>query len=152
MDLTDNNHGTMTIAELCDNFSVDANQEYSFITITLPRKSQKYQSVTQYEMTVHKVRELLFPVTNRYLLVTELTQNGNVHYHALVHFRCQLARICFCNKIKKAKALGFFDIHKEPVKTTEQIQRTITYMCKDVETTKQVIHSKHWKPEIIYLA
>lgn len=153
MDLTDNINSNYNdiVMSIIEHLRSSMGSDLAFITITLPKKLRRCQSLTQYEMSINFVKELFYTTCYKYAIVTELTKNGNVHYHILAHFRDKLARIHFCNKTRKSKSTGYFDIHKEEIKSIDQLQRVANYMVKDLDNTKKVIRTPSYKPDLLEL-
>lgn len=119
-------------------------------TFTLSNKLYKYSSITQYELTKNDINSMLSTSGSRYVLSTELTEVGNVHYHAIVYFNDNYSQISFINKLKKKRNFGFYHI-KNKIESREALKRTCEYLLKDVTTTMKVLHNSNYKPEIIYI-
>lgn len=120
----------------------------AMITLTLKPKLYKYQSLTQYELTVHDIKVLMYSLTNRYVLSTELTSNGNIHYHVIAGFRDKYQRVMLINKMRRNRKLGFHKFSNDIVKA-EDLASTVDYIIKDIKTTKRILHNTNYKPDII---
>lgn len=120
------------------------------VTITLKPKLYKYSSITQHDMTINVLKALLSNQASGYVLATELTLSGNVHYHAFVMTPCKYRRITLLNTIKKNRYFGFIKVSNE-VHDMSNVYACLTYMIKDVDTTKKILHNANYKPNIINL-
>ena len=99
-------------------------------------------------MTYNEVKHILSN-SNACLISTELTKEGNVHYHAIIHFRSNLNRITVINNIKKKRILGYYKITHNAITHIDNLKRTIQYLHKDVSTTKSILHKGGYKPPIV---
>lgn len=121
----------------------------NFVTFTIPKKFYQYQSLTQYEMTINAFR---LKLTNARAITTysvEITPNANIHYHAIMHFRDDLARISFINSIRRCTYLGFYKITDNPITHHDNLTRSVQYLLKDIYKTSKVLHTTNYKPLII---
>lgn len=132
-----------------ERFSVWSNKVSSaiyFITITLKPDLYKYSSITQYEMTVNAVKEILAKYNNYYVMVAEHTADANIHYHAMIVPRDRYANIALINKLKKGRLFGFIKQNSEPV---IERQRTFNYLKKELFYTQKTLSTPHYKPEVL---
>lgn len=118
------------------------------LTITLKPKLFKFQSITQYEITVNEVKKILSN-SSACLMSTELTIQGCIHYHAIVRFRNDYNRVFVINQLKKCRLLGFIHIKPDPINTLEKMHRSYNYLMKDIALTMKVLHNSNYKPEIV---
>jgi len=125
-------------------------EELMFITLTLKPTLYKYQSITQYELTIPYVRSICQTFSNRFCITTEMTLQANIHYHILIHFDTSLKRIAFINKVRKCKFIGFYKISPE-YKDFQGVFRSIQYLTKDLDTTKKVLWTTNYRPEILII-
>lgn len=107
------------------------------VTITLKPKLYKYTSQTQLDLTYNKMLLYLYTV-NYYLMIAELTETGNIHYHVIVFYKQGEVLINFINKCKKDTNLGFIHV-KNKIESTEALNNTYNYLIKDIKKTKRVI-------------
>lgn len=110
-----------------------------FVTITLSPKVYKYSSTTQFEFTVHELECALRSSSELFQCVPELTNDGNVHYHAWVKFNDKYQLVSFINKIKRMRGrFGFVKVNRE---TIENVSRVKEYMLKEYKITDKTIKS-----------
>lgn len=124
-------------------------EDLIFITITLKPRLYKFQSMTQYEMSVNEVTAILCNSV-RAVMGCELTKDGNVHYHAIVKFRDKLNRINVVNCLRRKKNLiGYYKLTDNAISHTDNLERSIRYLTKDLLDTQNILHTRNYKPEII---
>lgn len=96
-----------------------------FLTVTLSPKIYDKPPKYQFLATINQIIRVLERFCLDYCLVTELTDQGNVHYHAWIHQRNRNNQCRLCVALKKLKYIGFIKINKEDITETE---RTYNYM------------------------
>lgn len=121
----------------------------SFMTVTLPPRFYKFTSITQYELTKNELCRLLEAGTDWAWCVVELTREGNVHYHiiASTHYKHQI--IGFINKVKRSKSFGYVKLSPD-IQTPESLTRSINYLCKDLESSRKVLHTSAYRPDLLF--
>lgn len=107
-----------------------------FFTITLRPKIFKYSSITQLELTLADIAKKLYRYTSHFVIVAELTKQGNVHYHAICSFSEAYRKNLMVDAFKKDKICGF--IHTDG-NVIEDMKRVADYITKDVYNTIRVI-------------
>ena len=117
-----------------------------FTTITLPPKLYKYSSITQYELTFHEINKILSQTTEHYLIMTELTSLGNIHYHCIVKCTDKPRLILLINTLKKKRGLIGYSHFKAIDGGHENV---IKYLIKDVENTTKILHTCNYKPVLM---
>lgn len=120
-----------------------------FITFTLPKKFYQFQSLTQYEMTINAFRLKLTTARALSTYCVEITNSANVHYHAIMSFRDDLAQISFINSIRRCTYLGFYKITDNPITHKDNLIRSANYLTKDIQKTSKVLHTGNYKPLLI---
>lgn len=120
-----------------------------FITITLSPKLHSYGTTTQYDLTIHDVKKAL-GTSIKYILVTEVTKTGQVHYHAIVVSHSTVYFVRTINLLKKCRKLGFINVTKNPINTEENFTRAHNYLRKDLKMTEDIIHTSLYKPYLIF--
>lgn len=120
--------------------------KWLFITITLKPKLYKYSSVTQFELTRLDVESIFLSSNVKADFSVELTEQGNVHYHAVICSPDKFKAIHAINKFKRNRAFGH--IHIKPIGSQQEYERAINYIQKDIEGTKKILHTSNFKPEI----
>lgn len=109
-----------------------------FVTITLDPKSYKFCASVQHDMTVNFIETLLYDTCSNFQCTPELTEDGNVHYHAWLIFNDITSRMIFIDRIKRNRLLGFMKINKEVI-AEEHVGRVQEYLCKSFDITCKVI-------------
>lgn len=122
-----------------------------FITITLCPKTFKYSAVTQYEMTVNEVRTIMEAWCSQYTLTVELTDAGNVHYHAIAKILTKTQRIRIIESCKKKRVLGFIKINTLPINMDEMLHKSCNYIIKELDKTTEIIKRGCYKPELLFI-
>lgn len=107
--IQDNEYYRETFNEYSQKLKFKLSELLVFVTITIKPKLYKYQSTTQYELTFPEIRTILHN-TSDVIGNVELTNDGNIHYHAIVLFQSKLQRITFLNTAKRNRSLGFVKI------------------------------------------
>jgi len=122
-----------------------------FMTITLKPDMYKMRARRQYNRTIQSVKDILNVFCERYILIPELTEACNVHYHAIVSFKpqelVQFAKDKFIDVIRIHRVLGNTKINKMPV---IDVKRTVDYMLKEYNKTKAIILNAKEMDENIY--
>lgn len=122
-----------------------------FVTFTLSPKLFKYNAITQYEMTICELQYVLNNQLSQYTLTTELTEAGNVHYHALIIIESKLTKMRLIEHIKKKRCLGFMKITPAAVCSEESLIRSVNYLIKDLNTTQKIIQRPNYKPDLLLI-
>lgn len=112
-------------------------QYTDFLTITLKPKLYKYSSITQLELTNNVLFNILYRHTIDFAVVSEHTQNANIHYHCVISFRDKHDTIALINFLKKSKDFGFIKLDK----CVHNIIRCAEYMTKDLYITARTFCS-----------
>lgn len=133
---------------IVDQMRNDLGEDLNFITITLNPKLYKYQAITQYEIVHNELVEKM-RLFEKFAMSVELTNNGNIHYHAIVKSTDKLNRVTFYNKIKKLRKIGRTHTTPQPIDTMDQLKRSALYLIKDVDVTRKVLHTNNYKPHLL---
>lgn len=127
-------------------------QDYStcntFGTVTLHPSLYELPSVDQYKKTLNAIYVLLkkrYPTC--FLLVAELTDAGNIHYHFIAYgaepdFDCMFMIDDFKAynyKHKEKKLFGFTKID-----TIKNLESSFVYVTKDTKKTNRIINAIPW--------
>lgn len=118
---------------------------FEFITQTLSPKLYSLSANKQFSRTVNDIISLLDYMCKDYCLVTELTQDGNVHYHAWILFKDNFKQAYYKDAIKSNFKFGYVMFSKKNFnKTTlQQQQDSYNYLKKDLVETYKFIRSKN---------
>lgn len=112
-----------------------------FLTVTLKPELYSNQIRQQYRKTYNVLTKFLQSHCDKYLLVTELTKECNVHYHiilklsALVYEGTDLSDMNFLNDFKTLKPFGF-----KKLEVIQSIDNVYNYLVKDIKKTHGVIN------------
>lgn len=96
-----------------------------FLTVTISNKLNNLVPKIQFMKTQPLVRRILDKYMSDYCLTTEVTEQGNVHYHAWIIFRNINHKARLCVEFKAKRELGFIKINPTPI---ENVDRTYNYM------------------------
>lgn len=122
-----------------------------FVTFTLSPKCFRYNAITQFDMTVNELRSILNEWTRQYTLTVELTEQGNVHYHAICKIVSKIHRIRIIEKCKSKRVLGFVKINSLPITTSEMLQRSCNYIIKELDKTRLIISRGGYYPDLLFI-
>lgn len=111
--------------------------DFSFVTITLNPKLFSIPVRKQYDCTVLDVKSILNYVCLDYTLITELTEEGNVHYHAWATFKEKCDKKRFKELFRSNARFGFTKISKDrnDVTVLQQQEFVYNYLRKDIGET-----------------
>lgn len=117
---------------------------FKFITQTLSPRLYKYGIHQQFSMTMNDLVSVLDYLCQDYCIITEVTDDGNVHYHFWVVFRKQFSFPHYKETIKANSKFGFSMLSKNNYKKTtlQQQNDCFNYMKKDIEKTYGLIRSR----------
>lgn len=116
------------------------------ITITLPPKLYKFQSITQYEMTKSHI-DSICKLCYQSLSVPELTKSGNIHYHLVVQGRDKINIIHVINKIRRNRMFGFYK--EKEINCEKMLRCELNYLIKDIKETQRVLHTPNNRPDLL---
>lgn len=142
-------YNDITVKDIERELYSSMSDDLCFITITLKPRLYKFLSTTQYEMTVNEIEHIYKTMTEKTVYSTELTVDGNIHYHSITKFRDKCFRINFINKMKKNRLFGYIKITDAPIKYADQLERSAQYLLKDVLATERILHTRNYKPGIV---
>lgn len=113
-----------------------------FITMTLKPMYYNRRAKHQYKKTIDSVYNMLNIFCDRFVLMPEITEAGNVHYHAAAHFTNKMpyAKERFIDLCKIHKVVGNTKVNKLPI---TEVNRTADYMIKDYAKTKILLSYKN---------
>lgn len=117
---------------------------FKFITQTLNPKLYKESSIKQFKQTINDILQILEYLTEDYNIITELTEEGNVHYHFWAVFKEHRNYIDYVEIIKCNFKFGFSKLSKDNLNKTMMQKQVDTqmYMQKDILQTYTHIRSK----------
>lgn len=131
----------------------DFGQCNTHVVITLRPELYKKRARSQYQTTYHNVETLLDIYTDSYILVAELTNDSNIHYHCLVEWAKHMpeAKHRFIDVCKLSRVLGKPFINKKTIPNKAEWHRTYEYICKEIQITNRIINynPKHEELETI---
>lgn len=132
-----------------DRYKMDLEEDLTiFLTITLRPKLYKFQAITQYEISLHTVIDILDKHMRNYSIVAELTKECNVHYHVIGHARGISNLMRLLDSSKKNRVIGF--IKRSPnIHNIESLDRAIHYILKDIPNTNKIISRPGYYPQIL---
>lgn len=112
-----------------------------FVTMTIKPTFYNRRAMHQYSKTFESVKSVLNIFCDRYVLMPELTEAGNVHYHATVSFKKTMAyaKERFIDICKIHRIIGNTKVNKMPI---VEVQRTCDYLNKDYNKFKAVMRRK----------
>lgn len=120
----------------------DSKESY-FITVTLKPKLYKFTSITQFELTHSEIIHIMDRHAADYVVATEHTKQGNIHYHVVAYIPSTAQKITMINMLKKNRLFGFIKFDPKPI--THRLQ-CVEYMTKDLYQTLKVFPvSLRWK-------
>lgn len=134
---------------ILDRFEQHIGPHLWFVTITLKPKLYKFQALTQYEMTVNDFHKLLEQRVQNAVHVTELTETGNVHYHAIIKTTDKIKLLSFVDAIKRSRSFGYIKLTSNPIHFKENLIRSAHYLVKELNVTAKVIGRPGYTPEIL---
>lgn len=103
------------------------------VTITLKPSMYKYDCAKQAELTGDIILSIFCGYKST--IVTELTQDHNVHYHCMIEIEGIKARDCFLNRFRKyARFFG-----RKSCQQVQYEESYCEYMKKDINETKKLI-------------
>lgn len=120
-----------------------------FITITLKPKLYKFQATTQYELTVCEIQHIFNQRCNDTTFVCEITEAGNIHYHAMTIFTDKVRKLCFIDAIKRNKHFGFMKITPNSIDHIDNLTRSANYLTKELLVTSKILNKPGYTPEIL---
>lgn len=131
----------------------------SFITITLKPEEYKKTIYTQLKSSIKDIEQILKMYCSRAIILPELTNNNNIHYHGIVTFNklIDYPEIKLIDAFKYKTNIGFTMINKDKIEEDNR-QRTWTYLFKDINKTISVIYHfrkkkmAHFMPYIKFIA
>lgn len=100
-----------------------------FLTVTISPKLNKLHPKIQFLKAFYPMVDILDRFCGDYCIVTELSGDGNVHFHAWFTYRNPNHRvrlICTFKEKKYNSILGFVKINGTPI---TEIDRVYDYMC-----------------------
>lgn len=109
-----------------------------FATLTIKPIFYRRRARHQYIKTFMSVYAMLKIFCDRFNLIPELTEAGNVHYHATLHFRESMpyAKEKLIDLVKIHKVIGNSKINKMPI---DEVKRVVDYIMKDYKKTKSLL-------------
>lgn len=119
-------------------------RHFKFVTQTLSPKLYSKSRLQQFQTTINDLISVLDYISEDYNLVTEITDDGNVHYHFWVIFKERFSYCHYKEIISNNYKFGFNMLTKiKHDKTTlQQQQNTYSYMIKSIEKTYDIIRCK----------
>lgn len=111
-----------------------------FITVTLNPSFYKYSISDQFDLTKHRIKNILKHFCKEFFLVAEITQACNVHYHGYLVYSNRHS-IIRTHVIDSLKCIGLNKINEQ---TIENTQRVKNYMLKDYFKTRQFISEPYF--------
>jgi len=121
------------------------------MTFTLSPKICKVTAMCQYDSTICEIRTLLKKHLGPHTLVTELTEIGNVHYHAVGYIKDKFAKISLIDAFKKKRAFGFLKVTPQPLYNEEHLNRTLDYLIKELPETSKIVRRGCYIPEMLFI-
>lgn len=128
----------------------DFKQCNKHMVITLLPELYKLRARSQFMKTFDHLQTLLDIYCDSYIIVAELTQEGNVHYHIMLQFASHMpeAQYKFLDLMKLSRKFGKPFINRKIINDRINWERTIEYIFKEVKITERVINS-HPKHDIL---
>lgn len=105
-----------------------------FLTVTLPKRLNSEFTGYQFNVTYPCIVSILNRYCYDFCLVTEVTEDANVHYHAWIILKKQSDKCFLCAAIKKDKNLGFYKLDKNAIEDQHRVYKYMRGECdKDKE-------------------
>lgn len=114
-------------------------EDTMFITFTLKPKFYQFKASTQRELTQNEICTKLREATSDFVITTELTKHGNIHYHAIAEFKSHGHFLKWNDSMKGRKAIGFHRVTPNPITHHDNMIRSKEYLIKDLENTIKLI-------------
>lgn len=95
-----------------------------FLTVTLSPKLYKHHPKLQFYKTHGIVADIMDRFCTDYCRITELTEDGNLHYHAWITLKNPNHRVRFLCTFKEKRyqyKLGYAKLNKEPIVDTMRV-------------------------------
>jgi len=130
--------------KLINHFDIPLNSW--FITITLNSKFYVKRARNQFLITKDKIKYFLKMFCKEFLIIPELTQKSNIHYHGYIVFNDNIhdniTKEDYLNTQKSClidvlKIIGLSKINTSPI---IEVRRTRDYMLKGLEHTNLIIN------------
>lgn len=107
-----------------------------FITITIPPRYYRRTAMNQFKATKPTIKNILNSFFRTAIVVAELTERGNIHYHILGNFKEHEGS-------QRVYKIGFIDSLKKFARTDCQIAKqpmvAMRYLTKDLNVTAPII-------------
>lgn len=121
------------------------------VTITLHPDMYAQRAISQYKKSIKVLAKLLEAYTDRFLVVAELTRNGNVHYHVVLTWRASndLAREMFNDDMKSLhKMFGNILYNEHVIENEKERLRVWNYITKEIVKTKAIFNKRRAKFQV----
>lgn len=94
---------------------------------------------SQLMISQEKINNMISSVSDDYIMVAELTKNGNIHYHAIINFnKLEYGKELFVDAGKNSKIVGFTAITE--ANDENHFKKFKEYILKDYEKTSNIIN------------
>lgn len=126
------------------------NHNLLFLTVTLPPKMYKFQSITQFDLTINDLFRILNVYGDKYTGSVELTEVGNVHYHMIIKVGNSQDKINLINAFKRKRTFGFVKVSPD-ITTPDSLNKSANYICKALNETANIIYNRpNYRPDILF--
>jgi len=122
------------------------------VCITLNPALYKFSARRQLKYTINILSDFMKMYCGNYLIIAELTQRVNIHYHLLCKWsdKYDYAKERFEDALKDKKQYGNIKI-SNPIITPTQYINYLNYMLKEVDKTDKIINDKRKNNVKIYV-
>lgn len=144
----------MEIMKLYDKYSeepyIEADEAYKIygqcrqhVVFTLKPELYKRRARTQYMQTMEHLEDILDIYCDSYIVVAELTESSNVHYHCLLEFNKGMpeSKHKMIDLFKLSHKFGSVWFNKKIIPNKAEWCRTYVYITKEVDVTSKVINN-----------
>jgi len=118
-----------------------------FVTVTLLPYMYGEDARTQLKKTFQPIKDLLQIYSDKYLIIAELTKDGNIHYHASLKPRLDLdypdAIILDAIKKHNKRNQKLFGRSQVDTESKYKIQTRFDYLTKDLNKTYKIVNLDH---------
>lgn len=113
------------------------------VVFTLKPELYKKRARTQYMLTMEHLEDILDIYCDSYIVVAELTESSNVHYHCLLEFNKAMpeSKYKMIDLLKLSHKFGSVWMNKKIIPNKTEWVRTYVYITKEVVKTSKVINT-----------
>lgn len=114
-----------------------------FLTVTINPKLNKKNPQYQFAATHSTLLRILDKYCSDYCKVTEVTEEGNVHYHLWFMLRNIHHMANLCVDMKNSKVLGFYCLDKNPIEKQDDVYKYLRGEAEGKDKTGKDLKMAH---------